>query len=164
MTYATNINTNCCSLEYSQYYERVIFNNPGLLRVQTGKGKLRFDKRRVDAHVRLLFFIEHYSQSVGDIECIDRNLEKHCPSVCSRYLQWPFQAKISPYSKSGICTEYPSPGQKKKKTWILAFHGSITRAYRLRPETCSLSFWTFFWSNWYQGRRIPEAAGFDWLA
>ena len=86
MTYATNINTNCCSLEYSQYYERVIFNNPGLLRVQTGKGKLRFDKRRVDAHVRLLFFIEHYSQSVGDIECIDRNLEKHCPSVCSRYL------------------------------------------------------------------------------
>lgn len=86
MTYATNINTNCCSLENSQYYERVIFNNPGLLRVQTGKGKLRFDKRRVDAHVRLLFFIEHYSQSVGDIECIDRNLEKHCPSVCSRYL------------------------------------------------------------------------------
>ena len=86
MTYATNINTNCCSLEYLQYYERFIFNNAGLLLVQTGKGKLRFDTRRVDVHVRLLFFIEHYSQSVGDIECIDRNLEKHCPSVCSRYL------------------------------------------------------------------------------
>ena len=163
MTYATNINTNCCSLEYLQYYERFIFNNAGLLLVQTGKGKLRFDTRRVDVHVRLLFFIEHYSQSVGDIECIDRHLEKHCPSVCSRYLQWPFQAKISPYSKSGICTEYPSPGQKKKR-WILAFHGSITRAYRLRSETSSLSFWTFFWSNWYFGRRISEAAGFDWQA